>query len=249
MKRKIVFGLLPAALMLLIGITCRASEGQGVPPDEALQRLIDGNARFLSGQMQHPNTGKERVTETAAGQHPFVAMLGCSDSRVPVETLFDQGIGDIFTIRVAGNVADTDEIGSLEYAVEHLGVRLIVVLGHTRCGAVTAVVTGAHVAGSLPGLLDNIKPAAAEAVRDNPKLKGAALVPKTINYNVWRSVEDMLRKSAVLREAVREGKVKVMGVLYHVESGGIEVLGEHFRQDQLSGKKAEKKEAGKSKKH
>ncbi|MCA9730151.1 MAG: carbonic anhydrase, partial [Candidatus Eisenbacteria bacterium] len=139
-------------------------------PDQALEALKAGNDRFVTGTSLFPHLDRKRRYETAKGQTPFVTVIGCSDSRVPIEALFDQGIGDVFVIRVAGNVCDTDEIGSIEYGVDHLGTPLMVVLGHESCGAVTAVVKDAEIHGSIPKLVDNIGPAVATARKFHPSL-------------------------------------------------------------------------------
>ncbi|HZC47343.1 MAG TPA: carbonic anhydrase, partial [Candidatus Acidoferrum sp.] len=113
-----------------------------MPADQALKLLLEGNQRFVAGKLEHPNQTVERRSEVAKGQHPFASVLACSDSRTPPEILFDRGLGDIFTVRVAGNVADQVVIESLDYSVKHLGVRVVMVLGHRRCGAVIAAVEG-----------------------------------------------------------------------------------------------------------
>ena len=129
-------------------------------PSEALDKLKSSNVRFSSGQSTHSNISAERRKQvTTGGQHPFATIIACSDSRVPVEILFDQGVGDIFVIKVAGNVCNTDEIGSIEYGVDHLSTPVMVVLGHTHCGACTAVATGADVHGCIPDLIAPIRPA------------------------------------------------------------------------------------------
>jgi len=125
--------------------------------DEAIKVLKEGNSRCMSGAPKHPNQDQEcRLLTATMGQRPYATVLSCSDSRVPVEILFDTGIGDLFVIRIAGNVADVDEVGTIEYGVDHLGTPVLVVLGHTRCGAVTAVAQGAKLHGSIPQLVDNI---------------------------------------------------------------------------------------------
>ncbi len=202
--------------------------------DEALQRLKEGNARFVAGESAHPNSDAARRVETArGGQHPFVTVVACSDSRSPVERLFDQGIGDVFVIRVAGNVCDTDEVGSIEYGVDHLGTPLLVVLGHTLCGAVTAVTTGAEVHGNIPPLVENIKPAVAAAQKAHPDLHGKDLVPAAIKANVWQAIDDLMRTSPTTRKLVRAGKLKVLGAIYDLESGKIEWLGSHPEESRL----------------
>lgn len=204
--------------------------------DEALQRLRDGNVRFVNGTSEHANLTALRRSETATrGQKPFATILGCSDSRAPVEHIFDQGVGDLFTIRVAGNVADTDEIGSVEYGVGHLETSVLVVLGHTGCGAVTAVAKNAEVHGSIPALVDNISPAV-ERVRRRTGQKTAddAFIGLCIRENVFQSIEDLLERSPELREHVRERKVKIVGALYHLKDGHVEWLGEHPDQSALA---------------
>lgn len=203
-------------------------------PAGALAALRAGNVRFSTGTLQHPHLGAARMTGTTAdGQHPFATVITCSDSRVPVEELFDQGIGDVFVIRVAGNVCQTDEVASIEYGIEHLQTPVLVVLGHTHCGAVTAVATDAQVHGNLEKLLAPIKPAVAAAQTANPDLRGAALVPAAVKANVWQSIDDLFRASPAARERVAQGKLQVVGALYHIESGTVDWFGEHPQQARL----------------
>jgi methyl-accepting chemotaxis protein len=202
--------------------------------DEARDRLVNGNARFVAGKSENPNCGQPRRDETAAnGQHPLATVVYCSDSRVPVERIFDCGIGDIFGIRVAGNVCNTDEIGSIEYGVDHLHTPLLVVLGHTRCGAVTAVTTGAELRGNIVPLAENISAAVAAAQEQHPDLHGKDLVPAAIHANVWQAIDDLMNTSSATRKLVKEGKLKVMGALYDLASGRVEWLGEHPQQQRL----------------
>jgi len=173
-------------ILCMTGYCAASAAGPGVSADDALAMLKEGNDRFAAGKSGYPNTAANRRQETASGgQHPFATVLSCSDSRVPVEYIFDRGIGDLFVIRVAGNVADTDEIATAEYGVDHLGTPVLMVLGHTRCGAVTAVATGAQVHGKLPQLVDNIVPAVRKAQTERPDLKGDALVNEAITNNIW----------------------------------------------------------------
>ena len=245
MKKLMICVAASAALVIFAPSVRQASEGQAMAPDAAMKLLVAGNARFVAEQPIPPNATMARVKETSKdGQHPFAAVLGCADSRVPAEILFDTGLGDLFTVRVAGNVSDTDEIGSLEYAVEHLGVSVILVLGHTKCGAVTAVVQHAEVSGSIPGLVDNIVPAVSAAAHDNPKLRGDDLIPKAIRANVWQSIEDILKRSEIIREYVREGHVILVGGLYDVSTGAVEFMGNHVYQDAFTGKSTGAKKHG-----
>jgi len=201
---------------------------------EALARLTAGNQRYVAGQSLHAHLDAQRRAETVKnGQHPFATVLSCSDSRVPVELLFDQGVGDVFVVRVAGNVCDVDEIGSIEYGVDHLATPLLVVLGHTHCGAVTAVAKGEVVHGSIPALVDNILPAVKKAQQAHPDLHGEALVPAAIEANVWQAIQDLLRHSPAVCQRCRQGKVKIVGALYDLEYGQVKWLGEHPQQGEL----------------
>ena len=232
--------------LMVFGFTAFAAEESGGNPDQALQKLKDGHARFVDGKSTHPDATLARMKETAdKGQKPFATVIGCSDSRVPLELIFDQGVGDIFVVRVAGNVCDTDEIGSIEYGAGHLKTPLIVVLGHTKCGAVTAVATKAEVGGSIPLLVDNITPAVENAKAANPGKDEATVVAAAIRANVFQSIQDLLTHSEEVRELVHEGKVKVVGALYAIEDGKIEWLGEHPKQKELLAE-AKPHEAGKS---
>jgi carbonic anhydrase len=223
---------LPAAFLFLAVLAVSPAFGSGgnaaVSPEDSLELLKKGNERFVSGACTHPRGDASRREQTAKeGQKPFATVVGCSDSRSPIELIFDQGIGDIFVVRIAGNVSGTDEIGSVEYGVGHLGTALVVVLGHTRCGAVTAAASGAQVHGSTAALIQRIRPAVETARKKTPAPEGDALVAAAIEANVWRSIEDLLRGSAEIREKVREGKVKIVGALFDLFSGRVTWLGSH----------------------
>jgi carbonic anhydrase len=203
-------------------------------PDRALEKLVEGNARFVAGETVHPRIDAARRRETlTGGQHPFATVIACSDSRVPVEIIFDQGIGDIFSIRVAGNVCDVDEIGSIEYSVDQLGTPLILVLGHTHCGAVTVVVTRAEVHGNIAKLVDKIAPAVEQARQDNQGLSEKELIPEAVKANVRQSIEDLLKGSRAVRERIKTGKVKVIGGVYDIGSGKVEIMGAHPHEKEL----------------
>ncbi len=206
-----------------------------VPPtaNEVLTALKEGNARFVAGTPQHPHSGIDRVIETSAGQTPMATIIGCSDSRVALERLFDQGIGDLFVVRVAGNVADTDEIGSAEYGTGHLHTPLMIILGHTKCGAVNAVASGAVVHGSIPSLVDNIIPAVERARQANPGVSDKDLVPFAIRENVLESIASTLTHSQEIRDLVTAGKLRVVGAVYDLETGVVDWLGEHPAQSAL----------------
>ncbi len=232
-KKSIALSFLMA--LLLIGTVVLASSGgPGITPDQAEKRLVEGNQRFVSESPMYPRTGKDRRHETSTGgQHPFATLITCSDSRVPAEIVFDQGIGDLFIIRVAGNVCDVDEVGSIEYGVDHLGTPIMVVLGHSQCGAVTAVVTDAELHGSIPPLVDNIEPAVARTKRVHPELDGNELVEMSVKFNVWQSIQDLFQRSSAVRERVRDGRLMVVGAVYHLDDGHVEWLGAHPDQSQL----------------
>lgn len=198
-----------------------------VDADTALAMLKDGNLRFVQGESTFPNLNQDRrCLTTDGGQHPYVSILSCADSRVPPELIFDAGIGELFVIRVAGNVADTDEIGTLEYGAGHLHTPLIVVMGHTKCGAVTAVVKNADVGGSIPKLVDNIAPAVETAREKYAGTPESKFVQLAIKENVRQAMADVLRNSEEIRHLVVAEKVKIVGAVYDIHNGTIEWLGE-----------------------
>jgi len=208
--------------------TTTTAPAEALTGAEILKRLAEGNARFVTDKSQHPNADAIRRAVTASqGQKPIATVVSCSDSRVPVEILFDAGIGDLFVVRVAGNVCDTDEIGSIEYGTEHLETPLLLILGHTRCGAVTAVTRQDNVGGSIPQLVDNIARAVAAAQRAHPDLQGDSLVAEAIKANVLQSIEDLLKNSEIVRHLAASGRLKIEGAIYDLEKGTIQWLGKH----------------------
>ena len=226
-------------LLFLVALTGKAysQTSDSKTSDEALQILKDGNKRYVDNNRNYPNLDKSRMEDTNNnGQHPFATIIGCSDSRVPIEHLFDVGIGDVFVIRVAGNVVDIDEAGSIEYGVEHLHTPLFVVLGHSSCGAVTAVAKGAEVHGNIPKLVDNIAPAVEEAKKKHGDEFSEELLETAIENNVWQSIEDLLTISDISRELVKSGKLKIVGAVYHLDDGHVEWLGEHPNLKELLNK-------------
>jgi carbonic anhydrase len=225
--------------------TLATSANPGISADEAMRVLKAGNTRYVEGKLQHPHQDRARRALTAGqGEHPLAAILTCSDSRVPAEIIFDQGIGDIFVIRVAGNAAATDEIGSMEYAVDHLATPLVVVLGHSQCGAVTAVVDDTKLPPNIASLVAPIKPAVDKARAANPQAAKEMLLKAAITDNVWQAIDDMLRQSPIIREKVKNNQVQVAGAFYDLDSGQVQWLGQHPDQEKLVG--AKKGAAGKS---
>jgi carbonic anhydrase len=202
--------------------------------EQALQVLKDGNARFVAGKSSNPNCDMARANlagKSDQGDYAYATIISCSDSRVPVERIFDTGIMDLFIVRVAGNVVDGDEAGSIEYGLGHVHTPLLVVLGHSQCGAVTAVAAAVEGHGhalerNIPALVDNIAPAVKRAQKKNPGVQGAALIPFGIEENVWQGIEDLFMRSPATREQVKSGKVKVVGALYDVSSGSVSWLPE-----------------------
>lgn len=214
-----------ASAGLLWGLAAHADGPTAIDP---LKQLRDGNQRWIADQCTNQRSDKARRHDTAAnGQHPFAIVLTCSDSRIPVERVFDQGVGDLFVIRVAGNVCGESETASIEYAAGHLHVPLLVVMGHSGCGAVTAAVEKARGHGSIPALLARIRPAVTAARKANSELRDKALVNASIHANVWQSVEDLLSRSEEIRGLVREGRLKVVGGVYDIDSGKVDWLGTH----------------------
>jgi carbonic anhydrase len=187
--------------------------------DKALQKLAEGNARFVASKLAHPNQGGDRRTELAKGQSPFAVIVGCSDSRIPPEILFDQGLGDLFVIRVAGNILDDIGMGSIEYAVDHLGTELVVVLGHGKCGAVSATVQGGEAHGHIGSIVKAIAPALERA-------KGLAgdLTDNTIRANVELVTNQVSSSTPILSKMVAESKIRVIGAYYNIESGKVDFM-------------------------
>ncbi|HWQ19514.1 MAG TPA: carbonic anhydrase [Methanotrichaceae archaeon] len=198
-----------------------SEESSGIGADAALQKLMDGNSRFVSGSMSHPDQSSERRAEIVSAQHPFAVVVGCSDSRVPPEVLFDQGLGDIFVIRTAGEVMDNATIGSIEYAAEHLSVPLVVVLGHDSCGAVKAAVAGGEAPGQIAYLAEAIAPAVAKA---NETATKDELLNESIDVNTEMVVDQLKSTEPILSEYVKEGKLKIVGARYHLDSGKVDLL-------------------------
>ena len=193
-----------------------AGESAGVGADEALSRLLNGDKRFVAGKSEEPTGAAlvERRHALAKDQKPFAVILGCSDSRVPPELIFDVTLGDIFVVRTAGEVVDAIVLGSLEYAIEHLGTKLIVVLGHERCGAVTAAVSGATDTGDIPDVLKAISPAVEET-----KGQSGDAIENAVRANA-RDIARRLKSSGpIIAPRVQSGEVKIVAAYYSLDTG------------------------------
>lgn len=221
-----------AAVSMGAAIAFASGGGAGISADEALNKLLEGNKRYVENKM---NSCSETTTaareKLANGQKPYAIVLSCSDSRVPPEVIMDKTLGEIFVIRVAGNVIDKVVLGSVEYAAEHLGSPLIVVLGHERCGAVTAAVDAkGKPEGNIGALVSAIAPAVKKAKKEckdctvNGKTDKPKLVECAISENVKQVADGLTKKSTVLKHLVKEGKVKIVTAKYDLDDGKITVL-------------------------
>ena len=202
--------------------TAKSPAKAPVSTEQVWEDLMEGNRRFMSGTTRTREVVQLRHT-LANGQHPRIIVLACADSRVAPEFLFDENLGDLFVVRAAGNIADPIELGSIEYAVEHLGSSMLVVLGHEKCGAVTAACSGDKMpSANLQAMVDKIAPAVTQA---RSYSKPADLIPAAIVENVHQSARDVLANSEILREAVHSGKLTVVEAVYHLDSGEVVRLG------------------------
>lgn len=189
-------------------------------PDTALARLMRGNSRYVAGENLNEHQDPSRRTELAAQQHPFAQVFGCSDSRVPAEVVFDQGLGDLFVIRNAGHIVDSSVLGSIEFGIEELNIPLTLVLGHTSCGAVGATIkavdTHTTPSGYLRDVVERISPALFEARRD-PEAGYEDIVIE----NVRQTAKAIREKSATTDRAIREGRTAIVGALYNLDEGTV----------------------------
>ncbi|MEH1827116.1 carbonic anhydrase [Nostoc sp. C052] len=196
----------------------KASAEDDITPDKALQELLEGNERFVKIKRKNPHQSHSRLVEVAKGQKPFASILGCADSRVPSEIVFDQGLGDLFVCRVAGNIATAEEIGSLEFGSLVLGSKVIVVVGHERCGAVDAALKGAEVPGQIGSLLEAIKPSV-----ESSKGQSGDRLENACKANILTQVKK-LKASPVLSKLIEEEKLKIVGAYYDLDTGKISIV-------------------------
>src|SRR6266508_1499098 len=196
------------------------SDQPSVATAEAISKMKEGNGRYTSGNLQHPGQTTERRTELAKTQHPFAGIVSCSDSRVPPEIVFDQGLGDLFVVRVAGNVINDEGLGSVEYTVDHLGTRLILVLGHQSCGAVKAARETIAAKGKAPGHIESlvmaIKPAVEATAKDD--------LDTTVKANVKNVVQALRSSTPILKAKVDSGEIQVIGGYYSLDTGAVTFL-------------------------
>ena len=217
---KILSALITVFVVLVLFLPTASTQNK-LTAESVLMELKSGNQHHVAHRYQHPHESLNRQRELASGQHPHAEILSCSDSRVPPEIVFDQGLGDLFIIRVAGNVASDTELGSLEYGAAHLHIPLLVVLGHESCGAVTAAVQGGPSEGHIAALVDLIKPAV-EASRGMP----GDPVSNAVRTNVELVVKQLRSSTPILSELVAQHKLKVVGAVYSLKTGSVTWLPE-----------------------
>jgi carbonic anhydrase len=223
------FDLLAGRLAFAQGHDAPSGDAPSLTPDEALQRLKDGNREFLDGTPYHGALSSERRLEIAQAQHPFAVLVSCSDSRVPPELLFGRGLGELFIVRNAGNTVDTVALGSIQYAVEHLGTPLIVVMGHQRCGAVSAAVSmyrdHQDFDGAIGSMLEPILPAVIEAAREDDD--DDDLIDNAVRENVRRVVRHLREAPEdIMAGPLKAGRLKVVGAEYYLDDGSVDFFDE-----------------------
>jgi carbonic anhydrase len=188
-------------------------------PEAALQRLLDGNARYVAGHAEHPNQSVARRVEVASGQSPFAVIVTCSDSRVAPEFYFDQGLGDLFVVRDAGNTLNDHVIGSIEYAVEHLHASIVLVVGHEKCGAVSAAIAGGRAEGRIGTIIEAIRPAVKET-----RNQSGDKTDNAIRGNARRGAQTLAVTDPIISHAVKTGEIKIFAARYDLASGRVELL-------------------------
>src|SRR5512134_2247298 len=212
---------LPLLACCFVMVLQGAERKTDLSPDQALAKLMEGNKRYASSHSQRPHQSARRRHELEKDQHPFACILSCSDSRVPPEIVFDEGLGDLFVIRVAGNIVDNAVTGSIEYAVEHLGTPLVVVMGHEKCGAVQATLGGGEPGTHIQSLVEAISPAVIEA-----KKKSGEPLANAVRANVQLAVKQLRQSGPILADRVLGQKIKIVGAVYDLDSGSVRLLPE-----------------------
>ncbi len=202
---------------------------ENMTPRQAFELLEEGNKRFVNNLKINRNL-LQQMNETANSQHPFAAVLSCMDSRTSAELAFDQGLGDIFSIRIAGNVVNDDIVGSMEYACKVVGSKLLVVLGHTRCGAIKGACDNVEM-DNLTGLLNKIRPAIDKTNHYGEDIHSVLYSEKVAYANVLNSMDEILEKSPIIREMFSEGQIGIVGGMYSVENGRVHFIRKLFTKD------------------
>lgn len=210
---------------MFIGFNSPQTEGE-----KALKKLLQGNEHYVKEKLEHPHQTIEWMKNLTEEQHPFAIIIGCSDSRVPPEIIFDQGIGDLFIVRLAGNVVDDQVLGSIEYAVDHLDVPLIMVVGHEKCGAIEAAVNGKETPGHIDSLIKLLRPAVEQA-----KGLPGDMVENVARLNVKLTVDALSKSNPILAEKLKEDKLLIVGSYYHLDTGIIEILSIKGNQERKAG--------------
>ena len=219
-KQILCLGAIVFAGGVFLTILCAAEEKKAISAEQAWQLLKEGNNRFAADRSEHKDLSQKRRQELVKGQHPIAVVLACADSRTPPELIFNQGLGDIFVLRVAGNIADPFVLGSMEYAVEHLHTPLAVVLGHEECGAVAAALNAEIPGGNLRTVINNVY------IGKQLPLQPDAALSAAVKNNVLHQAELITNRSYVLKKAVDEKKLKIVSGVYHLDSGKVEWFGE-----------------------
>ena len=211
--------LIIAATLFASCLSCIANESSGISANEALEKLKAGNNHYIKMHLKHPDQNVKKRQELLKGQHPFAAILSCSDSRVPPEIIFDQGLGDLFEIRNAGNVLDNHVIGSIEYAIVHCGVKLVVIMGHEDCGAVKASLAHNKESKYIESITSAINPAIkmSEGTKNN-------LPTQVAKNNAILIAKELIKDDPIISDYVKNKGVKIIPALYHMDSGIVEFL-------------------------
>jgi len=201
---------------------------ENLTPEKAYEVLVEGNKRFVNNLKVNRNL-LQQLTDTQYEQYPFAVALSCMDSRTSVELIFDQGLGDIFSIRIAGNIVNDDIVGSMEYACQVVGSKLVVVLGHTNCGAIKGACDHVEM-GNLTGLLEKIKPAI-EKTGDTAEMHAATRSEKIAYANVLHSMDEILERSSIIRSLFKEGRIGIVGGMYGVGNGEVHFIKKMFTEE------------------
>ena len=204
--------------MIFFANSCFAHTDNNLSTEQALKKLQEGNKRFIEFKQKHPDENRKRRKEMLKGQHPFVVILSCSDSRVPPELIFDQGLGDIFEIRNAGNGLDDHVIGSIEYAVMHCGVKLIVIMGHQDCGAIAATLSGISETKYIKSLEDSIMPAIDDCKKQGLEINS----DNVVKAHVKQDIEELLSQDTELVKYMKEHDVEIIPAYYHLDTGVVD---------------------------